>query len=66
MTKEIIYYAKNDIPKEMLKLQAEDRINTEVIEELENMERTNEVIEALKEAYAERKRIEQTLIALTW
>lgn len=66
MTKEIINYTKNDISEEILRLQAEDTINTEVIEELEKMERTNEVIEALKDAYTERKRIEKTLIALAW
>lgn len=66
MTKKIISYTKNDIPKEIQKLQQEDRINTEVIEELEQMERTSEVIEALKEAYAERKRIENLLISCVW
>ena len=66
MKKEIINYEKNDIPKEIQKLQQEDRINMEVIEELEKMERTSEVIEALKEAYRERKRIENLLITCVW
>lgn len=66
MKKEVINYVKNDIPEEIQKLQSEDRVNTEVIEELEKMKKTSEVIEALKEAYAERKRIEKTLITLAW
>lgn len=66
MTKEIINYTKNDIPEEIRRLQLEDKINTEVIEDLECMAKTKEVIGALKEAYAERKRIEKLLIAYLW
>lgn len=57
---------KNDTSEALKKLQDEDRINTEVIEELEKMEKTEEVSRALSEAYEERKRIDERTVELTW
>ncbi len=64
--KEILGEIKNDIPQALRKLQDEDRINTEVIEALEAMEKTEEVLQALNEAYEERKGITKRVIELTW
>ncbi len=63
---EIISYEKYDISKELKKLQFDCRINEEVIEDLETMERTEEVKEALEEAYAERKRLDKLTVQLLW
>ena len=63
---EIIGEIKDDIPQALRKLQDEDRINTEVIETLEAMEKTEEVLQALDEAYEERKSITKRVIELTW
>lgn len=63
---EIISYEKNDIPKEIRKLQFDCKVNDGVIEDLENMERTQEVEDALKEAYAERKRLDALTVKLLW
>lgn len=63
---EIIGEIKDDIPQALRKLQDEDRINTEVIETLEAMEKTEDVLQALNEAYEERKSITKRVIELTW
>ncbi len=63
---QIISYEKDDISKEVKKLQFDCRINEEVIADLETMERTEEVEEALKEAYAERKRLDKLTVQLFW
>ncbi len=57
---------KNDTSEALKKLQEEDRINTGVIEDLEKMEKTEEVLQALSEAYEERKRIDKLTVELTW
>lgn len=64
--KEIISFEKDDISKEIKQLQFECKINNEVIEDLEAMEKTSEVEDALKEAYEERKRLDKLTIALLW
>ncbi|MCM1246471.1 MAG: hypothetical protein NC293_12590 [Roseburia sp.] len=64
--KEIISYEKNDISKEIQKLQFEDKVNEELIEEFEAMEQTDEVKEALKECYAEREKLTKLTIKLCW
>lgn len=63
---EIISYQKNDIPEQIKKLQFDCKINDEVISDLEAMEESEEVREALKEAYAERKRLDDLTIKLLW
>lgn len=63
---EIISYENDDISKEIKKLQFDCRINEEVIADLESMEQTQEVIEALKEAYEERKRLDRLTVSLLW
>lgn len=63
---EIIGEIKDDIPQALRKLQDEDRINTEVIDTLEAMEKTEDVLQALNEAYEERKSITKRVIELTW
>lgn len=64
--REIINYEKDDISKEVKKLQFDCKINEEVIADLEVMERTEEVKEALEEAYAERKRLDKLTVQLLW
>lgn len=64
--REIINYEKDDISKEVKKLQFDCKINEEVIADLEAMERTEEVKEALEEAYAERKRLDKLTVQLLW
>lgn len=63
---EIISYKKDDVSKEAKKLQFDCRINEEVIADLESTEQTQDVIEALKEAYEERKRLDKLTVALLW
>ena len=65
-SREIIGEVRNDIPQALRKLQYDDRINMQVIEELEAMEKTEEVLQALSEAYEERKRIDKRTAELTW
>lgn len=62
---EIIEYTKND-QDELRKMQHECRIWMEVIEELESMERTEEVTEAIEEAKANYKEIEDEIIRRVW
>jgi len=64
--REIISYEKDNISSEIKKMQFDTRINDEVIADLEAMERTEEVKEALREAYAERKRLDMLCIKLCW
>lgn len=64
--REIINYEKDDISKEVKKLQFDCKINEEVISDLEAMERTEEVKEALEEAYTERKRLDKLTVQLLW
>lgn len=64
--REIISFEKDDISEDVKKLQFECKINDGVIEDLEKMEKTQEVIEALKEAYEERKRLDKLTVALLW
>lgn len=63
---QIISYEKDDISKEVKKLQFDCKINDGVIEDLEAMERTAEVEEALQKAYAERKRLDKLTVQLLW
>lgn len=65
-SREIIGEVRNDIPQALRKLQYDDRINMQVIEELEAMEKTEEVLQGLSEAYEERKRIDKRTAELTW
>lgn len=65
-SREIIGEVRDDIPQALRKLQYDDRINMQVIEELEAMEKTEEVLQALSEAYEERKRIDKRTAELTW
>ena len=62
---EIIEYTKND-QDELSKMQHECRIWMEVIEELESMERTEEVTEAIEEVKANYKEIEDEIIRRVW
>lgn len=64
--REIINYEKDDISKEVKKLQFDCKINEDVIADLEAMERTEEVKEALEEAYAERKRLDKLTVQRLW
>ena len=66
--KEILNILKDKNIEVLITLGAGDIDNyvPEIKKELEKMKKTSEVIEALKEAYAERKRIEKTLITLAW
>ncbi|RKI37292.1 hypothetical protein D7V86_24195 [bacterium D16-51] len=64
--REIISYEKNDISKEVREMQFDTKVNLEVIEDLETMERTEEVEEALKEAYAEKEALDFLCIQLCW
>lgn len=63
--KQIIDYKNND-QEELRKMQKECKIWMEVIEELENMDQTGEVIEALREAEENLKNIENEIIRRTW
>lgn len=63
--KQIIDYKNND-QEELRKMQKECKIWMEVIEELENMDQTEEVIEALREAEENLKNIENEIIRRTW
>lgn len=63
---QIISYEKDDISKEIKKLQIDCKINDGVIEDLETMERTPEVKEALKKAYKERERLDKLTVSFLW
>ena len=63
---QIINYEKDDISKEVKKMQFDARVNEEVIEDLEAMERTEEVEEALAEAYAKKEELDFLCVQLCW
>lgn len=62
---QIIDYKTNE-QEDLRKLQSECRIWMEVIEELENMEQTDEVAEALKEANENLSSIEAEITRRVW
>lgn len=62
---QIIDYKTNE-QEDLRKLQSECRIWMEVIEELENMEQTDEVAEALKEANENLNSIEAEITRRVW
>lgn len=62
---QIIDYKTNE-QEDLRKLQSECRIWMEVIEELENMDQTDEVAEALKEANENLSSIEAEITRRVW
>lgn len=63
---QIISFEKDDISKKVKKMQFDAKINSEVISDLESMDRTEEVEEALKEAYKEKEALDFLCVQLCW